>query len=401
MPANATTPKRKKHPRDMSEEELQLAIQQNMSVLTRHYRPEYMAGMAKELVELVKVYFRPVHIGFEALPPERPKENVPVIFASNHSGMAFPWDGMIMAAGLMEKYDYDLRKLFRPLAAPMLSASNLMNPYLLQDCWKRLGAIDANSLNFETMMNQSDYNVLIYPEGVPGIGKGFNRRYQLQTFSTSMVRMALKYETDIISLLCVNGEYINPHAYRIKWINRMVNKIGVPFLFIGPLTIPMILFPLIFYSALPAKLIYVVGKRYKPAEMLDKEGEEISTEDISHLRDQIQQGMQEELDAYVKEHGHSPYKVKELLKNLLKHWRDLPYTTPIGWPALFTEFDRRYHKEGKAPQGVIRGWFRFWRIVIRNPIVLAYFLPVVGWIPIVYRGIRGRKKVKAWEGSHV
>jgi 1-acyl-sn-glycerol-3-phosphate acyltransferase len=385
----------------MTEEELKIAVEQNMDVLTKYYDRDYVEGMARELVELVKVYFRPVHVGFDQLPIERPNKDVPIIFASNHSGMSFPWDGMVMTAGLMEEYDYDLKNLFRPLAAPMLSASNLMNPYLLTNCWRRLGAIDANSLNFETMMNQSDYNVLIYPEGVPGIGKGFNRRYQLQTFSTSMIRMALKYKTDIVSLLCVNGEYINPHAYRVKWINRLVNKMGIPFLFIGPLTIPMILFPLVFYSALPSKLTYVVGKRYRPSDMTDKDWEELDIEDFKRIRDQVQQGMQEELNNHVKAYGESPYNMKELWRSLWKHGRDLPYTTPIGWPALFTEFDRRYRKEGKAPHGVIRGWFRFWRIVIRNPIVICYFLPLIGWIPITIKGLLGRRTVKAWKGSKV
>lgn len=385
----------------MTEEELKLAVEQNMDVLTKYYDQDYVEGMARELVELVKVYFRPVHVGFDQLPIERPNKDVPIIFASNHSGMSFPWDGMVMTAGLMEEHDYDLKNLFRPLAAPMLSASNLMNPYLLKNCWRRLGAIDANSLNFETMMNQSDYNVLIYPEGVPGIGKGFNRRYQLQTFSTSMIRMALKYKTDIVSLLCVNGEYINPHAYRVKWINRLVNKLGIPFLFIGPLTLPMLIFPFVFYSALPSKLTYIVGKRYRPSDMTDKSWEELEIEDFKRIRDEVQQGMQEELDSHVKEYGESPYNMKELWRSLWTHGRDLPYTTPIGWPALFTEFDRRYRKEGKAPHGVIRGWFRFWRIVIRNPIVICYFLPLIGWIPITIRGLLGRRTVKAWKGSKV
>jgi hypothetical protein len=216
-----------------------------------------------------------------------------------------------------------------------------------------------------------------------------------------MIRMALKYKTDIVSLLCVNGEYINPHAYRVKWINRLVNKMGIPFLFIGPLTIPMILFPLVFYSALPSKLTYVVGKRYRPSDMTDKDWEELDIEDFKRIRDQVQQGMQEELNNHVKAYGESPYNMKELWRSLWKHGRDLPYTTPIGWPALFTEFDRRYRKEGKAPHGVIRGWFRFWRIVIRNPIVICYFLPLIGWIPITIKGLLGRRTVKAWKGSKV
>jgi hypothetical protein len=308
----------------------------------------------------------------------------------------------MLGAGLMDRYDFDMTRLFRPLAAPMLSASNLMCPYLLDNAWKRIGALDASSLNFETLMNQSQYNVLIYPEGVPGIGKGFNRRYQLQTFSTSMIRMALKYRTDIISVFCINAEYLNPHAYRLKWLNRLVNKVGIPFFFVGLLTIPLLLFPFLFYSGLPAKLIYVRGKRYKPYEMTDLSWEDISQEEIKRIRDEVQQGMQEEISGYAEQYGKKPYKMGELWRNLKKHWRDFPYTTPLGWPAVFTEYDRLYHRNpDEAPEGIIRGWFKFWRIVFKNPIVVCYFLPLIGWFPIVWRGLRGRRKVKSWSGSKV
>ncbi|MEM9986420.1 MAG: hypothetical protein AAF804_15105, partial [Bacteroidota bacterium] len=85
--------------------------------------------------------------------------------------------------------------------------------------------------------------------------------------------------------------------------------------------------------------------------------------------------------------------------NLRKHWRSLPYWTPIGWPHLFTEYDRRYYSEAEPPHGVVKGWFKFWRIIWNNPMVLAYFIPVFGWIPIIWKGMRGRRKVQAWTGS--
>ena len=78
-------------------------------------------------------------------------------------------------------------------------------------------------------MQYNDSNILIYPEGVPGIGKGFNNKYQLQRFSTSFIRMAIKYKTDIIPISTINAEYINPWSYNIGWITKLVNKIGMPF----------------------------------------------------------------------------------------------------------------------------------------------------------------------------
>jgi hypothetical protein len=216
--------------------------------------------------------------------------------------------------------------------------------------------------------------------------------------STSMVRMALKYDTEIVSLLCVNGEWINPHSYAVGWINKLAVKAGIPFLFVGILTIPMILFPLIFYSALPAKLIYVLGKRYSPGKLAGgKPWEEITEEEIAAIRDQIQKEVQEEMDEAVKAYGQQPYRWRDLFSNLFKNARHLPYPTPIGWPAVFTEFNRLYHPDKPAPSRVTRGWFRFWRIVWKSPMVLAYFIPILGWIPVLIKGMKGRRIVKPWK----
>lgn len=385
--------------REMTPEELELAIEENKRIFDSKFDAEYMRGLNHEIVEMLNWYFRPVFVGFDEM-PERNNPDHPIIYACNHSGMAFPWDAMIFGAGLFEKHKYELNKLFRALAAPMLSASDLMNPFLLTDLWKRVGAIDATGLNFETMMHYKDSNVLIYPEGVPGIGKGFNRKYQLQTFSTSMIRMSIKYKTDIYGVSCINGEYINPLSYTSRRLNKLVNKIGVPYLPVALQTPLLLVQPWLFYYAFPAKLTYVLGRKYSPYEMVDKRPiEEVSQEEIQAIRDHVQAEMQKDLDKGVEEYGKKPYQWGEFLKSLLKHWWDLPYWTPIGWPAMFTEYDRRYQNGERTPKGVTRGWFRFWRIAFKNPIVFAYYIPILGWIPILIKGLRGRKKVKAWEGS--
>lgn len=384
--------------RELSGEALEAAIDENRHILDSHFDKEFMMSLNEEVIPLLDHYFRPELIGFDQM-PVRNNPEVPIIYACNHSGMAFPWDAIIFGSKIFQQHEYDFAKLFRALAAPMLSASNLMNPFLLKDLWKRVGAVDATGLNFETMMRQTDTNLLIYPEGVPGIGKGFNRKYQLQTFSTSMIRMAVKYKTDIIGISCINGEYINPFSYTSRRLNKLVNKIGVPYLPVALQTPLLLLQPWLFYYAFPAKLTYVLGNRYRPSDMLgDKNWEHVSMEEIKRVRDEIQADMQEQLTQQVLRYGKRPYRWKEVVKNLVKHWRDLPYWTPIGWPALFTEFDRRSRK-GESPKGVIRGRFQFWRIVFHNPIVLAYFIPVVGWIPILRKGLKDRREVNAWKGA--
>ena len=400
--SESTTPatKVKKKFRDMTPEEQVVAIEENKKIYNEHFDLVFMRSLCQEVIDMLKIYFRPVYVGFDEM-PERNNPDHPIIFACNHSGMAFPWDAIVFATGVLQKHDYQMKKLFRPLAAPMLSASKLMNPFLLTDIWKRVGAIDATGLNFETMMQYQDSNILIYPEGVPGIGKGFNNKYKLQTFSTSMIRMAIKYKTDIVGISCVNGEYINPGSYSIKAVNKIIQAIGIPFLPVAIITPLLLVQPWLFYYAWPAKLTYVMGNRYSPWKMTDKSWEEITQEDVKKIRDEIQADMQTELDHGVKKYGKKPYKWGEHFRNIFKHWRSLPYWTPVGWPALFSEYDRRYYQDRELPTRITRGLFRFWYIVWKNPIVIAYFIPIIGWIPILYRGLIGRRRVKAWEGSKV
>ncbi|MEJ7660998.1 MAG: hypothetical protein WKG07_15955 [Hymenobacter sp.] len=131
-----------------------------------------------------------------------------------------------------------MRDLPRPLSAPLLSQTDLMNPYLIKDFWKKCGCVDATTLNFETMMYYQEHNLMLYPEGVPGIGKGFNRKYELQRLATSMLRLSLQHGTDIVPFYTINAEYLNPYAYSFEWINRLTQKIGIPFL---PITLLLLL----------------------------------------------------------------------------------------------------------------------------------------------------------------
>src|SRR3990172_8555519 len=366
----------KKSTRDLSEAELSILVEENKKIYTEYYDFTYLKSIIKNVSDFIdKYYFRSKFIGFENI-PKRNNPDRPLIYASNHSGMAFPWDAMIFGAGLLKLNNYNTFNSVRGLSAPMLSKSPVMNPYLIQNLWKRAGAIDATSLNFETMMQYKESNVLIYPEGVPGIGKGFNRRYHLQRFATSFIRMSLKYKTDIIPVSTVNGEYINPYSYKSIKINRIVDKIGgIPFLPIGLSTLGVILQPWVFYCAFPANLTYVMGKRIKPYEMTDKPFEKIERDDLVRIANTVRRQMQQELIEAVRKYGQNPYRAKELLSISLKNFTKAFYFFPSGWPLLFLEHDRLYKKN--SPVNMRIRFLSCIKMIIKNPWAIVYYLPVI------------------------
>ncbi len=370
------------------------AIAANQHIYYDYFREDFTRTVDDNILALLdRVWFRSELVGFEEF-PQRNNPDRPLIFASNHSGMAFPWDAIV---GLAHLFRYlpahdALRSLPRPLSAPLLSATALMNPYLVQEFWKKCGCVDATTLNFETMMYYQDHNLMLYPEGVPGIGKGFNHKYELQRLATSMLRLGLQHGTDIVPFYTVNAEYLNPYAYSVGWINRLTKKIGIPFLPLTLLLLLVLLQPWAFYLALPAKLTFVMGTRIRPADLTDKAHDELTRAEYEALGEQVRQLMQTELDAAVAAHGQQPYRWAELWQRIKENRRFFPFFLPFAWPALFTEFERRYVKKGERNFKMrLDRPGAFWKMLWHNPIVLAYFIPLLGWIPLAIKGYKGNK----------
>ena len=371
------------------------AIAANQGIYDDYFREDFTQTLDENILQLLdRVWFRSELVGFEDYPqPNNPDR--PLIFASNHSGMAFPWDAIVALSHLwrhlLHKHG-SLRDLPRPLSAPLLSQTALMNPYLVQDFWKKCGSVDATTLNFETMMYYQSHNLMLYPEGVPGIGKGFNRKYQFQRLATSMVRLSLLHNTDIVPFYTINAEYLNPYAYSLEVINRLTKKIGIPFLPLTLLLVLVIIQPWAFYLALPAKLTFVMGTRIRPSDLTTKTTDELTREDYLALSEQIRQKMQTEMDAAVLAHGQKPYCWAELWQRMKENRRFFPFFLPWAWPAMFTEFERRYVKNGERNFKMdLESPGSFWKMMWRNPITLAYFIPVIGWIPLAIKGYRGNK----------
>lgn len=372
----------------MFETELHRHLHQNQLAHSDFLDREFALSLVKNVLDPIdQCYFRSEFVGFDP-PPQRNNPERPLIFVSNHAGMAFPWDGIIFTSQFLKRNNYDFTKAVRPLTAPMLSQTALMNPFLIGNFWKRAGGVEATSRNFETMMHDKNSNLLVYPEGVPGIGKGFDKRYQLQRFATSFIRMSLKFKTDVIPFATVNGEYINPYAYHSKTINKLANKIGIPFLPIGLMTLLIPFQPWLFYFGFPAKLTFVMGKRIKPYEMIGKPLHEISEEEIRRLTEHVRRQMQQELNDAVQRYGKKPYSAREFVGTCQKNLKKFPYFLPFFWPSLFAEWERRHAGDsgGTWELTVLSGLKAFWK----RPLSFAFFLPILGWIPILWRGYNNK-----------
>ena len=351
-----------------------------LDTVDQYYDPEYARSICMNVLDFLdKYYFRARMVGFDSL-PHTETDGTPLIYAGNHSGMAFPWDALVFASTIFRRQGYSEKHPVRALVAPALSRMRVLHPFFLDNFWHRIGGVDATLHNFDALVDRPNQAVIVYPEGIEGIGKGFDHRYQLQRFSNSMIRMALKYRTDIVPVLTINGEYINPYGYRVDLINQIAQQIGIPFVPVGPLTTLVGLFPWSFYFGLPARLTYVKGRRIRIDELTDQSYEKISQKEMRRLREVVQKHFQDELNEAVSNYGNDPYELDELKELWWENRDKLAYILPTGWPLLFQEHERLFiASKDKKSVKMDHGNLAYAYALFRNPGVLAYHMPGLGW----------------------
>ncbi len=286
----------------------------------------------------------------------------------------------MLSSRLLHARGYDLSRACRPLTAPALSASIFMNPYFIDNFWLRAGGVMATMENFDQLMSSRSTHALVYPEGVAGIGKGFEHRYQLQKFSNSFLRMALKHKARLVPVLTVNAEYLDPYGFKSEFLDAIAHRFGMPFLPMGPLTAIAAAAPWAFYFGLPVRLTYVVGDPIDPRSIVDGAPERLKQHEWNHLRDQIHNQMQAQLNQAVIDHGRDPFHIDELIEIWKERLDHLLYILPLGWPLLFHEHERLFNEEGQRPAQMRYDNASHLFAALKNPRVAAFNLPHVGWL---------------------
>ena len=68
---------------------------------------------------------------------------------------------------------------------------------------------------------------------------------------------------------------------------------------------------------------------------------------------------------------------------------------------MFTEFERRFVRNGERDFKMqLDRPGAFWQMLWRNPLVLAYFIPVLGWLPLAIKGYRDNKLARLRRAPH-
>ncbi|MCB9729366.1 MAG: acyltransferase family protein [Deltaproteobacteria bacterium] len=165
-------------------------------------------------------WFRVESTGLEHIP-----DAGRALIVANHSG-TIPIDGLMVVttARLNHPSHRRLRALVENFVYHMPWVGAL---------FARGGAVRACQEN-ATALLEADEAVLVFPEGVKGIGKLYKKRYRLQRFGRGgAIKLALSTGAPIVPCAIVGAEEAMPLIGKVSWLAR---PLGIPYIPVTPLT---------------------------------------------------------------------------------------------------------------------------------------------------------------------
>lgn len=153
--------------------------------------------------------------------------NIPLsgraLLVSNHSG-GIPIDGAMIVNSIFR--EHQAKRITRPLVEDFVYYMPFINSFMI-----RTGSVRASQENAERLL-EKDQLVIVFPEGLKGIGKPFKYRYKLQRFGRGgYIKLAMRTHSPIIPVAVVGAEEAYPIIGRIDWLGRIF---GAPYLPVTP-----------------------------------------------------------------------------------------------------------------------------------------------------------------------
>ncbi|WNG55758.1 acyltransferase family protein [Archangium gephyra] len=173
---------------------------------------------------LYRNYHRVETFGVEKVPKGR------VLLISNHSGQ-LPMDGAMIGVALL--LEADPPRAIRSMVEKWVPSLPYVSTFMA-----RVGQIVGTPENCRRLL-ESDEAILVFPEGVRGLGKLWPQRYQLQDFGLGFMRLALETDTPIVPIAVVGAEEQSPALVDIKPLARLLGFPSFPLTVTGmPLPLP-------------------------------------------------------------------------------------------------------------------------------------------------------------------
>ncbi len=145
------------------------------------------------------------------------------LLVSNHSG-GIPIDGAMIVTSILN--EHPASRITRALVEDFAYYMPFINSFLI-----KTGSVRASQENAERLL-EKDQLVIVFPEGLKGIGKLFKDRYKLQRFGRGgYIKLAMRTHAPIIPVAVVGAEEAFPIIGRADWLGKLV---GAPYLPITP-----------------------------------------------------------------------------------------------------------------------------------------------------------------------
>lgn len=185
--------------------------------------PETVKASIASVIWFYRRYFRVVNHGLENIPSGR------CLFISNHSGQV-PIDGILITTALL--LELEPPRLIRGMIERWAPSLPFVSTF-----FSRCGQITGDIHNAKSLLDRGE-SLMVFPEGVTGIGKTIFNRYELQNFGTGFVRLAMETKTPILPIAVIGCEEALPSLSKLS---PLAKKLGIPFIPIiptGPFPLP-------------------------------------------------------------------------------------------------------------------------------------------------------------------
>lgn len=185
--------------------------------------PETVKAAIASTLWMYRRYFRVVTNGLENVPNGR------CLFISNHSGQV-PIDGMLITIALL--LELEPPRLLRGMVERWAPSLPFVSTF-----FSRCGQVTGDIHNAKNLLERGE-SVMVFPEGVTGIGKTIFNRYELQNFGTGFVRLAMETKTPIVPIGVIGCEEALPSLSKLS---PLAKKMGIPFIPViatGPIPLP-------------------------------------------------------------------------------------------------------------------------------------------------------------------
>ncbi|MEM1347427.1 MAG: lysophospholipid acyltransferase family protein [Myxococcota bacterium] len=193
-------------------------------------QPEFLRFMLPIVEFLHDVYFRVEVDGIEHV-PDRGR----VLLIANHAGQ-LPFDAMMIGTTLL------LQK--RPPRAVRSMVERWVSELpVLSWVFPRIGQVLGTRANARALL-EGGASLLVFPEGVRGISKTYDKAYQLQPFGKGFMRLALETRTPIVPVSVVGSEEQLPAIANIKPLAEFLGAPSFPITPTWPLLGPLGFMPL-------------------------------------------------------------------------------------------------------------------------------------------------------------